>query len=125
MVRDVEMTYIPAGKYTTAGVVVVELQDPGAQRLPLLIAFCIAAVSYTRVSEVAAEACGRCAHVCSPIAGGSKVFDIAEDCVASRVRVKGCDALMLDILKPIVALVTWRRRHRLCGSWRWMVPVRR
>ena len=45
MVRDVEMTYIPAGKYTTAGVVVVELQDPGAQRLPLLMAFWIAAVS--------------------------------------------------------------------------------
>ena len=37
--------YVPAGKYTMAGVVVVDWQDPGAHRPPDDIAAWIAAVS--------------------------------------------------------------------------------
>ena len=42
---DEETTYVPFGKYTRAGVVVVEAQEPGAHRLPALMAALSAAVS--------------------------------------------------------------------------------
>jgi hypothetical protein len=45
--------YVPAGKYTMAGVVVVDPQDPGAQRLPAVMAALIAAVSSVTPSPFA------------------------------------------------------------------------
>ena len=42
---DDEIIYVPAGKYTTAGVIVEDAQEPGAHRFPSLMAFWIAAVS--------------------------------------------------------------------------------
>ena len=39
------MIYVPAGKYTIAGVVVEEAQEPGAQRPPEEMADWMAAVS--------------------------------------------------------------------------------
>ena len=44
MIDELTM-YVPAGKYTMAGVVVVDEQLPGAQRPPADIADWIAAVS--------------------------------------------------------------------------------
>lgn len=44
---------MPAGKYTTAGVVVEDWQAPGAQRPPLLMALLIAAVSSVTPSPLA------------------------------------------------------------------------
>ena len=52
------------------------------------------------VSEAATKACGRSTYVCSAIAGGSKVFDVAEDLIGRRVWVEGGDALMSNVLHP-------------------------
>ena len=90
---------MPAGKYTTAGVVVEEAHFPGAHRLPSLIAFCIAAVSSVTPSlrqELVDVVGGGVSHV--PF--GSVGFHVSKDRVTS-VSIEGSLALMSNRLIPV------------------------
>ena len=90
---------MPAGKYTTAGVVVEEAHFPGAHRLPSLIALCIAAVSSVTPSlrKELVEVLGLGA---SHVPFSSVGFHISKDRVIS-VCIEGSLALMSNRLIPV------------------------
>ena len=51
--------------------------------------------------------------ICHSVSFCTIVLHIAEDFIFLRVRIECRDSLVLDLFKPVVALIRWWRRNRL------------
>jgi len=89
---------VPAGKYTTAGVVVLDAHEPGAHLPPAVIAAWMAAVS--SVTPSPAHVFSKMSILYSTVDDTLRpeVLDVPEDLVTLGIRVKCRNAPMGNVL---------------------------
>jgi hypothetical protein len=105
-----EIRYVPAGRYTTAGVVVEE-EQPAPQRLPAEMAALMAAVSSVTPSPETWLKLGLSHMVIDTRTLCAVALDVPKDLVA--IRCPRCNTLMVDILIPVARALS---RHVLCRT---------